>query len=331
MSTTGWLYHLIKNQWTVPVPEQKATFDGQTVIVTGANTGLGLEAAKYMATHGAAKVIMACRSLSKGEAAKTALEKECEKKDVLEVWSLDLASYPSITDFTKRVETELDRLDVLICNAGINYPKFELINDIESTLAVNVVSTFMLAILLLPKLKKTAERNPQATPHLAIVSSDTHYSQSLDKEYQNANEGIFDQLNDQKRASMSSRYMLSKLMDVLLTQQLVAHLPADYPVIINTPNPGLCISELGRELPGAVLTVMNTLFHARTAEVGARNYIYAVSAGRDMHGKFISECREGPLGPAARGDKAESVGAKVWQELTEILEAASPGIMSRLN
>lgn len=313
------------------MPEQNATFAGQTIIVTGANTGLGLEAARYMATHDAAKVIMACRSLPKGEAAKTALEKECGRNAVLEVWSLDLASYASITDFTKRVESELDRLDVLICNAGINYPRFELINDMESTIAVNVVSTFMLAILLLPKLKTTAERHPQTTPHLAIVSSDTHYSQSLDKEDQNADEGIFNQLNDPKRASMSSRYMLSKLLDLLLTQQLVSHLPADYPVIINTPNPGLCKSELGREMPGPVLMVMNALFCARTTEVGVRNYIYAVSAGRDMHGKFISECREGPLGPAARGDKAESVGARVWQELTVILEKVSPGIMSRLN
>jgi retinol dehydrogenase-12 len=330
MSVLGFIYHSLKSQWFMSVPKQNATFAGQTVIITGGNTGLGLEAAKYMVSHKAAKVIIACRSVAKGQAAKKKLEVESGTTDVVELWELDLALYSSIKAFALKASTELDRLDVVICSAGISTAKFTLVNDIESMISINVVSTFLLALLLLPKLKATAAKHPETTPHLAIVSSDTHYVASLDEQNRNEDELIFDQLNDKRRASMVARYPLSKLLDILMTQQLVANLSADYPVIINTINPGLCYSDLQREGPKIFQTVLYTLLHARTAEQGIWNYVFGVSAGQEWQGKYISDCQEGPLGPSARGEKAEVIGRRVWKELTDLLEKIEPGIVSRL-
>jgi retinol dehydrogenase-12 len=330
MSLSGFIYHMLKAQWFMTVPTQNATFEDQNIIITGANTGLGLAAAKYMVTHKAAKVIIACRSITKGEAAKKQLEAETGRTNVVEVWPLDLASHPSVKEFATRATNELDRLDVVICNAGINTQKLELVDNTEKTIYVNVISTFLLALSLLPKLKSTKEQHPSTTPHLAIVSSDTHYVMTLSKQHKNKDETIFAQLSNKKRAQMLVRYPLSKLLDILLTQQLVAHLPKDYPVIINTMNPGLCYSDLQREAPSILAKATYTLFNARTAEQGIQNYIYGVSGDRNMHGKYISECQEGPLGPGAKGAQSEAVGARLWQELTEMLEKISPGIVSKL-
>ncbi|KIW00252.1 uncharacterized protein PV09_08143 [Verruconis gallopava] len=330
MSLTSFFAHVIKAQWFTTIPKQTSTFEGQTVLITGANTGLGLAAAKYMASHKAAKVIIACRNTSKGEKARQELEKETGVKGVAEVWELDLSSYDSIKSFATRVNENLDRLDVVICSAGINTMKFDVVNGYESMIAVNVVATFLLGLLLLPKLKQNVEKYPDSRPHLCFVSSDTHMTVTLDKAGRNQDELIFENLSDKRKTSMPSRYPMSKLLDVLMTFQMAAKVGNEYPVIINTVNPGLCKSDLGREAPRFLTAIVNFILGARSAEVGIQNYIYAVTGGKEKHGKYISECREGPLGPGAKGAKAEVLAARAWKELTDILEKIEPGITSKL-
>lgn len=109
-----------------------ATYEGQTVIVTGANVGLGLEAARHIVNLGAARVILAVRSIDKGEAAKKDIETTTGKTGVVEVWQLDLSSYASVEEFAAKA-LKLDRLDVLLENAGIATSSFKLLEDNEST------------------------------------------------------------------------------------------------------------------------------------------------------------------------------------------------------
>jgi len=140
--------------------------------VTGANCGLGLEAARHFVRLNAAKVILACRSLQKGEAAKTDIERTTDRRHVIEVWQVDLTSFDSVREFCARVRN-LDRLDILIENAGIATGKFELFEGYESTIAVNVISTFLMALMVLPKLRESAIKF-NMTPRLTIVSSDAN-------------------------------------------------------------------------------------------------------------------------------------------------------------
>ncbi|RSL62491.1 hypothetical protein CEP54_005678 [Fusarium duplospermum] len=82
---------------TLPYPEQDCT--GRVVIVTGSNTGLGLEAARHFVRLNASKVILACRNVDKGEAAKKDIEESTGRRHVAQVWHLDLCSYESVKSF----------------------------------------------------------------------------------------------------------------------------------------------------------------------------------------------------------------------------------------
>jgi NAD(P)-dependent dehydrogenase (short-subunit alcohol dehydrogenase family) len=91
---------------------------GKTVIVTGANIGLGKAAAGHFVSLNADKVIIACRSVEKGEAARAEILKSSGRPEsAIEVWPLDLSKYDSIREFAKRV-TGLKRLDIVVENAG---------------------------------------------------------------------------------------------------------------------------------------------------------------------------------------------------------------------
>lgn len=98
------------------IPEPTKSFAGQTIIVTGSNTGLGREAARHFVRLNAAKVILAVRSIKKGEDAKFDIEKTTDRRGVVEVWQLDMANYDSVKMFAKQCDS-LSRLDVVMENA----------------------------------------------------------------------------------------------------------------------------------------------------------------------------------------------------------------------
>lgn len=122
----------LRSQWTAKLPYPTTSYEGQIVIVTGANVGLGLEAARHITMLGAAKVILAVRTVEKGEVAKKSIEESAKRTGVVEVWQLDLASYASVESFAERA-TKLPRLDVLLENAGIATRKFTMAEDNEAT------------------------------------------------------------------------------------------------------------------------------------------------------------------------------------------------------
>lgn len=194
------LLQLIREQLFESLPIPSKDLSGQTIVVTGSNVGLGLEAARHFTRLNAEKVILGVRNLEKGEAAKKSIEETTSRRNVVEVWGLDLASYESTKEFARRLDS-LKRLDVLLENAGIATPTYRLFEDNESTITTNVVSTFLLALLALPKLQETATRF-NITPHLVIVSSEVHAFTSF-PERKSTN--IFNTLNDQKTANMVDR------------------------------------------------------------------------------------------------------------------------------
>ena len=99
---------------------------GRNIIITGATSGIGKEAACRFAALGASKVILAARDLNKGEATKAALGARLGTADQLEVWQLDMMSFESVVAFAKRAN-ELDHLDVAILNAGTRASPFHAV------------------------------------------------------------------------------------------------------------------------------------------------------------------------------------------------------------
>ncbi|MCJ1297752.1 hypothetical protein MMC08_000540 [Hypocenomyce scalaris] len=322
------LFNLLHSQLLVTVPKPTTPFTDQTVIVTGANTGLGFEAAKHIVSLSARKVILACRSLERGEAAKRAIEESTKRTDVVEVWELDLSSYGSVKAFATRA-TGLERLDVLLENAGIATQEFRMAEDNEATITVNVVSTFLLGLLLLPKMRETKE-NFGVTPRLTVVTSALHFRAKFEERKR---QGIFGALNDKKTAKMADRYNTSKLLEILIVRHLTSFsgfkTGETSAVVINTVNPGFCHSELTREASGFPINVAKAIM-ARTTEEGSRDLVIAASAGKESHGEYVSDGHVAGVSQFVASEKGAAAGQRVWEELSQKLEAIQPNILHNL-
>ncbi|KAI9840936.1 MAG: putative secondary metabolism biosynthetic enzyme [Sclerophora amabilis] len=315
--------------FTTPVyPTQ--SYEGKTVIVTGSNVGLGLEAARHFARLGAEKVILAVRSVEKGEAAKSSIIASTSRpSSAVGVWQLDLSSYESVKQFAQRVQA-LPRLDAIVENAGIATPTFTMAEENESTITTNVVSTFLLALLILPKLRETATRF-NTLPHLVIVSSEVHFFTTFSERNQDS---IFDTLNAKETANMEDRYNLSKLLEVLAVREISSQTSSSSkpPVVINVLNPGLCHSALTRDLTGLrgyMIGAMKAVL-ARTTEVGSRTLVASVDAGEESHGQYMSDGIVSSPSPLVRSDDGAKAQKKVWAELSQKLENIQPGILRNI-
>ncbi|GAB1319361.1 Ketoreductase (KR) domain-containing protein [Madurella fahalii] len=329
-------------QFLLRIPKPTASFASKTVVITGANSGLGKETAKHIVRLGASKVILACRSQSRGDAAKAEIESLFPRctPGTIEAWPLDLESASSIAAFAQRAAKNLPRLDVVINNAGIHGmgSKFKLVYGTEHTLAVNVVGTFLLAIQLLPILRSTARKHGVDT-HMTTVTSALYDAAKypsppmpLDKN----GEDIFMWFAQEDRVNQMNQYNLSKLLQIYVLIRLSAQEQqagsdtqgAEGRVVINSLDPCFCKTGLGRGLSGPlrVLRVFEAIA-ARPAEEGSRLVVQAASAGPETHGLYMRAGKVRAYEPVALD---EAKGAHVWEALSRRLEALSPGVLSNL-
>lgn len=197
---------LFYSQFFVRIPSPTGDFSGQTVIVTGSNTGLVFEAARHLLRLKASKVILAVRSIAKGEAAaKELLKSTGATKNTIEVMPLDLSDYDSIKKFSDWANG-LERLDAVISNAGMLTQQWAVVNGMEAHMAVNVVHATLLGLLLLPKLRASAKKY-SARGRIAFVSSDAHFVAQVNEA--NSPGSLFDALNNKDIAVMEDRYVLA--------------------------------------------------------------------------------------------------------------------------
>ncbi len=346
---------------TPPYPTQ--SFANQTVIVTGSNTGLGFEAARHFYRLNCRRLILAVRTISKGQTAKEDIVRSVKHRsdaEVIEVWPLDLNNTKSTLDFAERVKKELPRLDVLVENAGINHTARSVSEGFEQTIQVNVINTFLLALSLLPKLRETKTLFPDSSPHLVITSSEA-YRLSTFKEI-NAPD-LYQKLNEEKDyngqewyvlnynhsifvllfflfisfrliSCSFNRYQISKLLEVLFVRELVSRLKStnspEPDVTIDLINPGLCKSNLSSEneksFPINVIFFVLMSLLARSTEVGSRTIVHGASAGQASHGMFMSDGKNQDLEGWIYTDVGKRAQLKVFEQTMKILEAKKPGV-----
>lgn len=291
----------------LPYPEADCT--GKTFIVVGANIGLGKEAVRHFVRLNASRVVLAVRSIQRGEAAKADIEATTKRKGVMDVWEIDLGSYASVKAFAARVG-DLPRVDAVVANASIATHTFEMLEDNESTITVNVVSTILLVLLLLPTLRVTASKCG-IIPIITIVSSDIHSWTNLPERL---SLNILATLNNKQTAVMADRcvpplsllrplvepqlmfphrYPASKLLQVFAFREIYPKLANKEPkVVLNMLNPGLCKTSLTRNATG-VTKVQMAVFKGllgRSAEMGSRTLVHAATAGPESHGCYMSDC-----------------------------------------
>lgn len=320
----------IYSQLFASLPSPTYNFTGKTVIVTGSNIGLGKEAARHFTRLGASTVILAVRSIEKGEAAKHDIESSTRAQDVVKVWQLDMSSYQSVLDFSAKASQGLERIDVALLNAGVARGEWELAEGEESTITVNVTSTFLLALSLLPKLKQTAAKY-NTRPNLTVTASEVHAWAAFEE--RKAPDGkIFDTLStkpEKMSGAMEERYQVSKLLEVLAIRAIADKKSAtQIPVTINCVNPGLCHSELSRE-SGWGLAILK-FFLARSTEFGSRNLVHAASLGPESHGQYVSNCVVAQPSRYVLSQEGWKDQQRVWDELTAKLEGIHKGVTSNL-
>lgn len=234
----SFLAAFIYRQFLSEPPVPTASFKGKTIIITGASSGLGLEACRWIVRLGASQIILACRNVEKAEAAAKDVQATTScSSDTLRVWHLDMSSYASIQAFSNRVEAELPRVDVLIANAGLGTQTFRMTEDNEETITTNVVSMTLLALLLHPKLRETATKYNTQT-HITVTGSEL-YQVAKFKERESPAGQLFTTLNDKNTARMSDRYNVSKLLAIFVVKQIAVLSPVDSSgVIVNCVAPG---------------------------------------------------------------------------------------------
>lgn len=298
--------------WSARHPPRDPTtsFTGKTVLITGANIGLGLEAAVKFAALGATRLVMGVRSIARGEAAKAEIVRRagCDA-NTIQLHELDMKTFASVRAFAETVAAREPRLDIAVLNAGVAAPSHELSPEgFEMSVQVNVLSTALLAILLLPLLRRSAEVSGQPS-HLEFVGSAAHRGVKPDT-FAGASSGdgassrgrILDLVSDKPFFAFDRQYHVSKLLLMYVVDGLVQSMsPSDStnpttttdnhpPVIMTTVCPNLCRTNLGRDF-STLIKLPNYMFQlvfARTAEQGSRTLVSGAALGEDAMGEFWS-------------------------------------------
>ncbi|KAJ5170353.1 Short-chain dehydrogenase/reductase SDR [Penicillium coprophilum] len=326
LSTLEGVFSTVFSNIFIQLPYPEGDLNGQTVIVSGSNQGLGLEASRHLLRLGVEKLIMAVRDLKKGEAARQELLKSTGREESsVEVWLLDMDSYASVKSFASRAAV-LPRLDALLANAGLATNTFIVSEEDERTITVNVVNTFLLVALLVPKLRDSASKF-NITPRITIPNSALHYIASLGQLDPHYKSSIFESLNNKETTNMMGRYPLSKLL-VLFGVRAFAYQFARSKaplIIINTPNPSFCKSQLTRETDSAGLRIGEKLL-ARSTEEGSRALIHAIMADEKSNGQYLTNCQVHSPSCIVTDGKGVMFQKAFFAELVAKLEKIAPGV-----
>ncbi|XP_038074271.1 retinol dehydrogenase 14-like [Patiria miniata] len=281
-----------------------AQLTGKTVIVTGANTGIGKATALDLARRHA-RVILACRDVQKAKQAADDIQRSTHSQQLV-VKHLDLASLKSINKFCDDILKTEPQLDILINNAGVSgLPKLTRTEDgLEMQMGVNHFGPFLLTNRLLGLLKKSS---PGA--RIAIVSSSLHPKGKID----------FANLNAEGGYKQFQAYCDSKLANVLFGQELHRRLESEKAgVSVYTLHPGVINTELNRHIihPLLLKFFLRPLLglFLKTPTQGAQTTIYCAVAGelKGLSGRYYSNCKEEPF-PAVASRADESVAKKLWE------------------
>jgi NAD(P)-dependent dehydrogenase (short-subunit alcohol dehydrogenase family) len=280
---------------------------GKTVLITGANQGIGKAAAVALGKMGA-NLVLVCRNADKARAAVADIEREGAKS--VELLIGDMSSQADIRRVATEFKAKHDRLDVLLNNAGALVPsRRTTVDGIEETFGLNHLGYFLLTNLLLDVLKASAPTR------IVSVSSEAHRSAKM----------RWDDLQFKKGSySAIGAYGQSKLANILFTRALARRLEGTR-VTANCLHPGIIGSGFGTTYGGAVSVFFKVahLFMI-SSDAGAKTSVYLASSPEveGVTGKYFDKCKERFPNRAAQEDDAPERLWAISEELTG-LRAAS--------
>jgi NAD(P)-dependent dehydrogenase (short-subunit alcohol dehydrogenase family) len=304
------------SRWTAAdIPDQS----GRTALVTGANSGLGLRTAEALASRGA-RVLLGCRDPGRGQAARSAVAAGATGP-APDLVPLDLAELASVRDAADAVVGTVDRLDVLVNNAGVMaVPLRRTVDGFELQFATNHLGHFALTGLLLPVLLRAEG------PRVVTVSSNAHRMGRNDWSDPNW---------ERRRYLKWPAYGQSKLANLLFTRELTRRAnEADSSLVAVAAHPGNSATHLvaastdasGRRLVGELMNWGNRLI-AQPDSAGALPQLYAATMPDVVPGEYFGPDRLFQLrghptrvgsSAAARDDDAARRLWRLSEELTGV-------------
>jgi NAD(P)-dependent dehydrogenase (short-subunit alcohol dehydrogenase family) len=300
-------------KWTAAETPSQA---GKTVLITGANSGIGYQAALELARHGA-HVLLGCRNAAKGNAALVRLLQEAPGASA-EVVELDMASLASIRAFAAAFALRGVKLDLLINNAGVMaLPKRELtVDGFERQFGTNHLGHFALTGLLLPQLLAAP------APRVVTVASLAHKGGKIE----------FDNLQSEKSYKTLGwdAYNASKLANILFAKELDRRATATRTALVSVPvHPGAALTNIVANGPGSaglkgkMLSLLGPLL-MQPDTMGALPTLYAATAPAVVGGEYIGpdgfmEMKGYPVvvQPRPQG-KDMAVAKKLWEVSEEL-------------
>ncbi|ERF73849.1 hypothetical protein EPUS_05554 [Endocarpon pusillum Z07020] len=248
---------------------------GKVILVTGGNNGLGRETTLQLAKHNPSKIYLTSRTQSKGEEAVKSIRKSLGQSGTdLQNLSLDLASFSSIRSAVESVRSSTERLDILICNAGVMaLPLGKTEQGHEIQFGTNHIGHHLLTKLLLPTLEKTA----------ALPGSDVRVI-SISSVANNRAPAMETMLDNEKLSATSTwtRYGASKAANILFAAELARQYPAIKSVSVH---PGIIKSGLwdttnksNALIRWALMLIGPLLF--QPISTGAHNTIWAAAGAK---------------------------------------------------
>jgi NAD(P)-dependent dehydrogenase (short-subunit alcohol dehydrogenase family) len=295
---------LLSGKWTADdIPDQ----GGRTAVVTGANSGLGLATARELARAGA-RVVLACRNLAKGEAARREIEATAPGAP-LELEELDLASLESVRGFAERFRASHDGLDLLINNAGVMAPPRRRTADgFELQFGTNHLGHFALTGGLIGAMEGREDAR------VVTVSSQAHRTGRI----------AFDNLGGERRYFRWRAYGQSKLANLLFALELERRLSAAGSSIKSmAAHPGYAATNLQHAadppLVDRLVMKMGNAVIAQSDAMGALPTLYAATEPGLPGGTYagpdgVAEQRGHPKPVAPSGAaRNETVAKRLWE------------------
>jgi len=320
-----------------PIPDlpPNTTLEGRSVLITGANVGLGYHAALQALQLGASPLYIAVRTTAKGKTTRESLlaDPVVKKKNpnaVVSVYELEMSTWEGVTSFASKFIADRkaagEKLDAAILNAGLLNLNFELApTGNEAVLQVNHFSTVLLSLLLLPLLESST--TAEHTARLTIISSGSHKVVKSLTQCPPDNINYLASLNDKKTYGAADRYGLSKLVLMSYLRELCQRVDSDK-VIINNVCPGMIKTNLMRQAPWYALPYVWWLLRtANPVERGAACYIDGIAnRGKESHGLWYQCMKPASYSDLLTSPEGEKLQKRIWNETMQVLEKADPGV-----
>lgn len=251
----------------------------KTIIITGANAGIGKETALSLAKTGA-RIIMACRNMETGKICKDEIVNITGNKNVV-IKKIDLSSFQSIRSFAEDINQHEKSLDVLIHNAGVWLSRHLKTEDnLDVTMETNHFGPFLLTHLLIDLLKKSSPSR------IIIVSSMSHFMGYLHfDESQNYIPPYIGHLN----------YFNSKFANLCFANELANRLKC-FNITVNSVHPGMIKTDIWNSIPipfSWPLMLVSKLFF-KSPQEGCQTIVYLATSNEveNVSGKYFVNCKQ---------------------------------------